>query len=346
MNEASTTRQHVVGALTTPIAPQVEHDLAADAIRLHYAWWSQSAHPSSTVLLVHGLTAHSRAWAAVGPALAARGHAVLAPDLRGRGRSDKPPQGYGVARHAADLLALCNGLGLGTVDLVGHALGAAIALYLAATHPERVDRLVLVDMRGQLPEETARAIADAVAELDTVYPSLEAYLAAMRRVPVAWGPFWEACFRYGALVHPDGTVTSGIARATVAEELAAMEATPVDALATHVRQPTLIVRPALGTLGPDRGQVLTATEAERWRARIPHSQVVVVPETNHYSILLSGVLVETVAAFLAPDSDMQRSSSRRARASSREGTGAAGRAATGDYLRRPAGVAHPRPRVR
>ena len=131
-----------------------------------------------------------------------------------------------------------------------------------------------------------------------------------------------------------------------AEELADLEAAPIDTLAAGIRQPTLIVRPALGTLGPDRGQVLTAAEAERWRARIPHSQVVVVPETNHYSILLSGVLVETVAAFLAPDSDMQRSSSRRARASSREGTGAAGRAATGDYLRRPAGVAHPRPRVR
>ena len=97
--------------------------------------------------------------AVIGPALAACGYAVLAPDLRGRGRTDKPPHGYGVARHAADLLALCDGVGLGTVNLVGHALGAVIALYLAATHPERVDRLVLVDMRGQLPEETARAIA-------------------------------------------------------------------------------------------------------------------------------------------------------------------------------------------
>jgi pimeloyl-ACP methyl ester carboxylesterase len=120
----------------------------------------------------------------------------------------------------------------------------------------------------------------------------------MRQLPVAWGTFWEACFRYSALTRPDGTVTAGIARTTIAEELAALEATPIDALAARIRQPTLIVRPALGTLGPDRGQVLTEAEAERWRARIPGSEVVVVPETNHYSILLSGALVETVAAFL------------------------------------------------
>jgi pimeloyl-ACP methyl ester carboxylesterase len=299
MDAVSTMRQREAGAPTTATPPQVEQDLVVGAVRLHYAWWSRLAHPRGTVLLVHGLTAHSRAWAAVGPALAARGYAVLAPDLRGRGRSDKPPHGYGVAYHADDLLALCDGLGLGTVHLVGHALGAVISLYLAAGHPERVDRLVLVDMRGQLPEETARAIAASVAELDTVYPSLEAYLAPMRRLPVAWGPFWEACFRYSALVRPDGTVTAGIARTAIAEELADLEATPIDALATRIRQPTLIVRPALGTLGPDRGQVLTAAEAERWRARIPGSEAVVVPETNHYSIMLSGALVETVAAFLA-----------------------------------------------
>jgi pimeloyl-ACP methyl ester carboxylesterase len=298
MDRTSTTRQREAGALTMATPPQMEQDLAVGGIRLHYAWWTQPAHSGRTVLLVHGLTAHSRAWAAIGPALAARGYTALAPDLRGRGRSDKPPHGYGVARHAADLLALCDGLGLGTVHLVGHALGAVIALYLAAVHPERVDRLVLVDMRGQLPVETAQAIAASVAELDRVYPSLEAYLAAMRRVPVAWGPFWEACFRYGALVHRDGTVTAGIARTAIAEELAALEATPIEPLAARVQQPTLIVRPALGTLGPERGQVLTATEAERWRARIPRSEVVVVPETNHYSILLSGALVETVAAFL------------------------------------------------
>ncbi len=122
-----------------------------------------------------------------------------------------------------------------------------------------------------------------------------------RRLPVAWGPFWEACFRYGALVRPDGTVTAGIARTAIVEELADLEALPIDALATRIGQPTLIVRPALGTLGADRGQVLTEAEAERWRARIPESEVVVVPETNHYSIMLSGALVEAVAAFLAAE---------------------------------------------
>jgi pimeloyl-ACP methyl ester carboxylesterase len=299
MGGTATTHNWETAALTAALASQVDQDLEVDGLRLHSASWTPLAQPGRSVLLVHGLTAHSRAWAAIGPALAARGYAALAPDLRGRGRSDKPPHGYGIAQHAADLLALCDALGLRTIHLVGHALGAVIALYLAAVHPERVERLVLIDMRGQLPEETGQAIAAAVAELDTVYPSIQAYLAAMRRVPVTWDAFWEACFRYGALVHPDGTVTAGIARTAIAEDLASLEATPIDALASRVRQPTLIVRPALGTLGPERGQVLTAAEADRWRSRIPGSDVTVVPGTNHYSIMRSGVLVETVAAFLA-----------------------------------------------
>ena len=91
MGGASTTQAWGAGALTPALVRQVEQDLAVGGIRLHYAWWTQPAHSGRTVLLVHGLTAHSRAWAAIGPALAGRGYAVLAPDLRGRGRSDKPP---------------------------------------------------------------------------------------------------------------------------------------------------------------------------------------------------------------------------------------------------------------
>jgi hypothetical protein len=70
-------------------------------------------------------------------------------------------------------------------------------------------------------------------------------------------------------------------------------------LPTFVRAPTLIVRAALGTLGPDRGVILPPEEAERLRTQISGSRVVEVPETNHYTIILSDVFRDTITEFLA-----------------------------------------------
>src|SRR5918911_4602210 len=120
MGGTATTHTWETAALTAALASQGDQDLELDGLRLHSASWTPPAQPGRSVLLVHGLTAHSRAWAAIGPALAAGGDAALAPDLRGRGRGDKPPHGYGIAQHAADLLALCDALGLRTIHLVGH----------------------------------------------------------------------------------------------------------------------------------------------------------------------------------------------------------------------------------
>ena len=58
-------------------------------------------------LLVHGLSSNARIWDGVGTRLAAAGHAVVAVDQRGHGRSEQVPDGYTTAQCAADLAALC-----------------------------------------------------------------------------------------------------------------------------------------------------------------------------------------------------------------------------------------------
>ena len=73
---------------------------------------------------------------------------LLAPDLRGRGRSAHLPGPYGLATHVADLVALLDAVGCERV-VVGHSMGGFVAVTLAALHPDRVSRLVLVD--GGLP---------------------------------------------------------------------------------------------------------------------------------------------------------------------------------------------------
>jgi pimeloyl-ACP methyl ester carboxylesterase len=287
----------------TDAATPREHTFELGGLSLHVATWGERSGPDRAVLLVHGLTASSREFVDLGPALAAAGWYAVAPDLRGRGRSAKPSYGYSLPLHADDLLALCDRLELQRVHLIGHSLGALIGLYVAALFPARVERLVLIDAGGRIPEDTQQAIAASVNRLGVVFPSLDAYLAAMRLLPmIRWNAFHEQSFRYDAEVHADGTVTSCVPRAAIVEEAAAIGAIRTEALPGFVRQPTLVLRAALGTLGPDRGIVLPREEAERLRSVMAFCRVVEIPETNHYTIVESPLLYESILRFLAEPS--------------------------------------------
>jgi pimeloyl-ACP methyl ester carboxylesterase len=282
----------------TTVARERTFDLGG--VSLNVATWGELAAPDRAVLLVHGLTASSREFFDLGPALAAAGWYAIAPDLRGRGRSSKPPHGYGLPFHADDLLALCERLELQRVHLVGHSLGALIGLYLAALFPARIHRLVLIDAGGRIPEDTQQAIAASVNRLGVVYASIDAYLEAMRKLPmIRWNAFHERSFRYDAEASADGTVTSCVPRSAIEQEAAAVGVTRTEALPAFVQQPTLVLRAALGTLGPDRGIVLPREEAERLLTVMPRCRVVEIAETNHYTIVESPLFRQAVLDFLA-----------------------------------------------
>jgi pimeloyl-ACP methyl ester carboxylesterase len=115
-----------------------------------------------TVLLVHGLgsSAH-RDWRAMYPVLARRFH-VVALDLPGFGASDPLPGGYSFEQLDTTLVAVTQQLSLDRFNLVGHSLGGAISMYFASRHPERIDRLVLINAAGVLLQQVfARQLIDA-----------------------------------------------------------------------------------------------------------------------------------------------------------------------------------------
>ena len=137
--------------------PGPGRDFQLNGLKLHTNTWGEFNSPERTVILIHGLSANSMEWADFGPYLAERGWYAVAPDLRGRGLSDKPPHGYGTPFHANDLLALADAMGLARLNLVGHSLGALISLFLAALHPERAGKVVLVDAAGvSFPRKLSR----------------------------------------------------------------------------------------------------------------------------------------------------------------------------------------------
>ena len=278
---------------------ETPHFQEVNGINLHYVTWGEFTRPERAVLLVHGLTASHLEWSLLGPTLAERGWYAIAPDLRGRGQSDKPPHGYGIPYHANDLLALCDALNLPTVHIVGHSLGAQIGYFLAAIHSNRLGKLVLVDTGGRVPPDALQAIGPALERLGKTYPSLDAYLQERKQSPAhSWNPFWEAYYRYDAIVHPDGTVTSRVPKAVIEEEIMVNTSINPDALMSRIQAPVLIARAPLGTLAPDRGFLMTADEAERVKGIIAGSRVVDIPDTNHYTIILSEVFTREVLSFL------------------------------------------------
>ncbi len=96
------------------------------------------------LVLLHGMLGSSRNWLTAGADLAA-GHHVLAPDLRNHGRSFHD-DAMDYPTLCADVVRWLDALGLGAVNLVGHSMGGKTAMLLACRHPERVERLVVVDI--------------------------------------------------------------------------------------------------------------------------------------------------------------------------------------------------------
>ncbi|MBJ8345042.1 alpha/beta fold hydrolase [Antrihabitans sp. YC2-6] len=99
------------------------------------------------VLLIHGIGDSSAAWIDLIPHLAEK-YTVIAPDLLGHGRSDKPRADYSVAAYANGMHDLLAVLGIDTATIVGHSLGGAVAMQFAYQYPQKVDRLVLVSTSG------------------------------------------------------------------------------------------------------------------------------------------------------------------------------------------------------
>ena len=110
-----------------------------DGLDLHYVVEGRGP----AVVLVHGLGGFAESWRHTVAALARRA-TVFALDLPGFGASAKPPARYRLGYFARALHGFLDALGIPRTSLVGHSLGAAVAVTLALTHPARIERLALV----------------------------------------------------------------------------------------------------------------------------------------------------------------------------------------------------------
>jgi pimeloyl-ACP methyl ester carboxylesterase len=135
-----------------------ERDVQAGGLRLHLAEWGEGP----PLLLIHGFLVCHQEWADMLPALS-RHFRCIAVDLPGFGGSDKPGTdrfGYTREAFASVLHDLLDTLEISRAHVCGHSMGGAVALTLAADHPDRIERLTVMDavcypfeppFKGKLP---------------------------------------------------------------------------------------------------------------------------------------------------------------------------------------------------
>jgi pimeloyl-ACP methyl ester carboxylesterase len=224
-------------------------------------------------VMLHGLTGHAHTWDHTAAALSDR-YRVLALDQRGHGDSGwAPPYGGGVM--AEDLLAFLDALDLGEVILMGLSMGGLVAFIFAASHPERVRDLIVLDIGPEIAAAGARQVAAGLAANHVFSSEDEAVAQARAFNPRPTDEALRHRVRHNLRPRPDGTLTfkyddalrerGAIFDRSTGELWAAWQA---------VSCPILLVR-------GDESDILAVETAQRMLASNPRARLAGIPDCGH-----------------------------------------------------------------
>jgi pimeloyl-ACP methyl ester carboxylesterase len=131
--------ENEMSGFTFPMSFKTQ-EISTNSVTLH----TRVGGAGPAVVLLHGYGETGDMWVPLAVDLA-RDHTVIVPDLRGLGRSSKPSSGFDKKTQAGDVAGVLAALRIEQIDLVTHDIGNMVGFALAAQHPERVKRLVLID---------------------------------------------------------------------------------------------------------------------------------------------------------------------------------------------------------
>ena len=290
--------------MSTRAARAVDVAVPGGSLRVG-VWEAEPGAP--TILAVHGVTSSHLAWEMLAEALP---HVrIVAPDLRGRGRSNGVQGPAGMAAHADDLAAVCAALQLVPDLVVAHSMGAFVSVVFAHRHPDLVARLLLVD--GGLPlvapadltpdELVAAILGPTAARLSRRFADVDDYLAFWRGHPAFaadWSPALEHYLAYDLDREADGSYRPATSYATTVEDTVDMNtrSTVRDALEALTAPTTLVTVPR-GLQDEVPGLYPPAHLAALLRT-YPSVAHVAWPEFNHYTVVLSHAGADRLAALV------------------------------------------------
>lgn len=273
---------------------------------LHVGIWEPEAEARATIVAIHGVTSSHLAWAWLADAMP--DVRIVAPDLRGRGRSAAFARVGGMAAHADDVAAVIDRLGFGPATLVGHSMGGFVAVVAAHRHPDAVGRLLLLDggvpfamPAGLHPEEAVQAVLGPTADrLRMRFESEAEYLDFWRAHPAfasTWDATLERYFAYDLVAREDGLAPATSYATTVADTVDLMTGQDVPTALRELPVPATLVTVPLGLTAAPPGlyppERLTSLETEA--PMLNHRRIAGL---NHYTLVMSTAGAATVAGLV------------------------------------------------
>jgi pimeloyl-ACP methyl ester carboxylesterase len=271
---------------------------------------AQAPPDAPTAVALHSISSNGLAWVPVARALSDR-VTLLAPDMRGRAESASL-RSTGLADHVADIVRVLDHFGLESPVLVGHAMGGFAAALTAATHPDRVGSVVLVDGGLAFPspgtfdvdEVLHSIIGPAMDRLSMTFDDQAAYLRHWAAHP-AMGPLLSSpaggdltAYLLHDLAGAPGQMRSTSSLECVRADWADLMSDPATLSAIHTLQCRAhLFWASRGPLGQPQGLYSPERIAD---ARLPEDIEVTGLDGDHYGVLLEppavGAIGDAVAA--------------------------------------------------
>lgn len=280
-----------------------EHWTEIGELNVRYLDWGGEGPP---LLALHGLASSAHWYDIVAPLLQDRFH-IVAPDQRGHGQTTNAGSGYDWRTLSEDLAGLLDRLEIDEAFVMGHSWGGHVASNLAAIHPARVKRLVMIDggfLDGRLfPEPTWEGFSNRLSPRN-VSGNREQFLDRLRtQMAEFWNPEIERIVQTMVYEDAEGMIQDILRPENQGQVIQAMWDDPCSDTLPQVQCPTLIV-PAGPT--PDRAQSEFAAMRRRMveaaAAALPNGRVEWIPETIHdIGYHKPGALADVVAAFFSEE---------------------------------------------
>jgi pimeloyl-ACP methyl ester carboxylesterase len=244
------------------------------------------------VLAAHGVTASLMTWRTLARELD-DGVCLLAPDLRGRGRSAGLPGPYGIATHVRDLVAVLDQARVPSAVLLGHSMGAFVVARLAAEQPGRAAGVVLLDAGIPFPQPDDAhaaldgAVSNAAMRLGIAFPSVDEYVEGWRAHPAfatAWNDDIEAYARYDLVQEGSVARCAAAADAVRADSRDMLLDERTRTALDRVRAPVQLLRAERGLFDDD--PLIPDDALHDFAASHPAVRIEEVGGVNHYTLVM------------------------------------------------------------
>jgi len=260
--------------MTTRVKPQ-DKTVNANGINIHYLDWGNAGKPG--LVMIHGLRGHAHSWDDVSAAVCQDYH-VLALDQRGRGETDWAKDGdYSTDAYVADVDAFCQALGLGKFILMGHSMGGRNSMTFAGKYPQRLDKLIIVDVGPEADPRGGQRITQEIIDVPEEFDSFEAVVEYMlKQNRFASETVIRRRLQYATKELPNGKIGWRYDLAIREARRNGVSTPQADLwpVLTQIPCPTLVVR------GKET-DLLPLEVAQRMVRELPQGQMVEIPRAGH-----------------------------------------------------------------